>query len=97
LANKAVKVQNPAAGFCPSPLTLAQIDDMKNQDKMTVKCLRCGQWHTNTADWYIWKKHRNCPNCGGELDFQPAFNEYIQHQIDRIQRINSDADQRRKT
>ena len=61
----------------------------RDLEKITCKCLRCGQRHTNTVDWYVNKKHRNCPACGGELDFKPAFAELMKHWMAEIDKMRS--------
>jgi len=61
----------------------------QDMDKITCRCLRRGQWHTNTLDWYVFKKHRNCPACGGEMDFKMAFSQWMKHQITEINKTSS--------
>ncbi len=68
-----------------------------SQDKIIGKCLRCGQEHANTVDWYTTKRYRRCPACGGELDFKQAFSEWCQRQSARIQKLISDMEQKKSS
>jgi rRNA maturation endonuclease Nob1 len=68
---------------------------MKSRVKMTVRCLRCGQRHTNAVDWYVKEKHRNCPACGGEMDFGPAFKEWMDHRMIKIQKMLTDIEEKK--
>jgi len=68
---------------------------MRAHDKVTVKCLRCQKEHTNTINWWTAEKYRRCPACGGEMDFRPAFSEWLERQLAMIQKMRDDAEQKR--
>ena len=65
---------------------------MKIRDRITCMCLRCGQRHTNTVDWFIKKENRRCPACGGEIDLKRPFSEWVKGQAARIQEMISESD-----
>ena len=61
-------------------------------EKITCKCLRCGQEHT-----YLIKEvssRTRCPNCGGEIDFKPSFSEWYERQSAENQKMLAELEQK---
>ena len=65
---------------------------MSLRDKITCRCLRCGKEHTHLIKEV---SHKRCPFCGGEIDFKPAFSEWVERQLAKIRKMRPEVEQKK--